>query len=372
MVYKRGEAERLPRHFAAIFGNAIDLVVSMSRVLCSRCKQACDFDDLRGVGGVKVCGVCADALLKAATPVRQTTILDRYPPPPREITAAVRHAYLAQNRRGRVWLYFVGALSVLVQPLIHVLSEHYEIAPLREYVLEPAEFTELPPREVLEQDLERQRSGEPVSYAVTFVYYNALKQRRTVLRYLAPDEALALRAFANAHGGKVSVHRPDREWFDFIGSWEYGGRGAEGRMTALNDRNVSLSASMLFMAVLGWFSAGVNAWWMRRKIGVYKRGIFVLADSALKVDVFQRELFDHAMDYFKLGKAWAILKLHLNVLYLLRTPKHDGMLVLQLAKGVEPWYLNGKVVVCFLPDKPGQAVLVPSDIGARLACIHAL
>ena len=141
----------------------------------------------------------------------------------------------------------------------------------------------------------------------------------------------------------------------------------DGRVEEKVKRNDDLVFMFVVMALLGWASAFVNAYFMRRKVRIFRDGTFVLADSALTVDVFQKDSFGRATSLFKLGKAWMILKLHLNVLYLVRIPSHPGLMIMQLAPKVVPWHVDGKMVVCYLPSHPEQAVLVPNDIGIRMA-----
>ncbi|MCK6473118.1 MAG: hypothetical protein L6R28_15345 [Planctomycetes bacterium] len=104
-----------------------------------------------------------------------------------------------------------------------------------------------------------------------------------------------------------------------------------------------------------------------RRLRIYRKGDFVLAEEALRIEIFRSEAFDQITDWLNVGRAWMVLRLHLGVIYLARLPGDPRWHVLQMAPDTAPWYVKGKLVVCRLPDSPGRVVLVPAEVGVRLA-----
>lgn len=104
-----------------------------------------------------------------------------------------------------------------------------------------------------------------------------------------------------------------------------------------------------------------------RRLRIYRHGDFVLAEEAIRIEIFRSDAFDQITDWLNVGRAWMVLRLHLGVIYLARLPGDPRWHVLQMAPDTAPWYVKGKLVVCRLPDSPGRVALVPSEVGVRLA-----
>ena len=371
----------------------------MALITCPKCKKDCEDHAIRRVGHQVVCPTCAESLKSKPTTLQPAgDVLSNFPKAPRPVTEAVRHGYLSQNAGRRTWMWVWGIGALLAIPGLAVYSDLYEIGPLRKWPNAHAKVGGLPEAKKIlaeraEHDAKVAESDEelpPLSYNCSVVFWSgedlyALKLRRRPFPDVNPesrpsnpklfqvpcevtaDEALRIHESLKRNQQFAQVWYRFGEGTDMIGAWAYDGKGVHGRIAELRQRNRNLSIGFFVMAVLGFISAMAHRMLMAGKVKIYRDGTFVLADSVTRIDVFQREYFDAAMDWISLGKVWFILKLHLNILYLVRTPRHQGMLILQMAPGVAPWHVDGKMVVCYLPDDPDTAVLIPNDVGQRLS-----
>jgi len=355
----------------------------MARTICPICQQSCDDAEFEPHEGRQVCPRCAENLrIKHASAelAEMRDIRNRYPRPPRRITPAVRAAYLRQNSLQRLWLYIGGALTIALIPALRYWSENYELLPLTFWYPRMALLMGLP-----------EHIGGSETYAVQLVYHPGVdvfydehpgagihgskpdprgirgpKPFATPLQ-LTSDEARLAQLYMKAHQGFTYVHVSPRDEREFVGQWANQGQGLPAKIVELQERHANLGWPLGSLAVLGWVSALAHHVHMLKKVRIYRDGVFVLATESARFGLFQNEILDKAIDFTKVAKIWTILKLHINVIYLVRTPHHPDTLVLQLAKHTEPWYVDGKLVVCYLPNRPGEAVLVPSDVGLRLA-----
>ncbi len=351
--------------------------------ICSACAQRCTASEIIPYQGQSLCPDCYER--RVTRELRQEAReLKGYPAAPRQISKAVRNAYLGQNRSERYWLYAIGAILILIQPFVHLVSYTLEIEPLTRFARTSAFIGGLPDLKTLRELKGASKDLDALTYQATVVYFTGVDNFRNrpvevaspggdpgAVKKLAQsrcftfEEALAARERVGKDGFWDVYFRPESPYL-YVGSWEYDGGGRDGKISSIRLRNVRYTLTSVLLSLLGWVSAFFHAHRMQRKIHIFREGSFIVADSAQRVDVFRRELFDRAIGFTKLGKAWMILKLHLNVLYFIRTPKHRDTLILQLPPRVEPWTVNGGVVVCYLPFKPECAILVPAEVGTRL------
>lgn len=359
----------------------------MGLAICPHCMQSSEEGDFMEYEGKPVCPSCMMDLRDGELRI-EAQELRRFPTAPREVTPAIRKAYMGQNQSERVWLYVMGAVLLAIQPAIHLLSEKYEIEPLRHWGGTSAYIGDLPSVEEIRKRRDAAQTPTDTKCSATVVYYTGYDQiRKRPIKLVSQDddpggtekiaqprsfsyeEALALWSHAEGKEIVVPLHYSLTEPSMFVGSWEYGGKGRDGKIAAIRNRNWGYTFTASLAALLGWISALIHARRMARKVWIFRNGSLIVSTSNRRIDVFRREFFDHAISFTKLGKAWMILKLHLNVLYLVRTPKHSETLIMQLAPRVAPWTVHGDVVVCYLPSDPNQAVLVPADVGTRLKAL---